>query len=407
MATLPIPNLSQLEAELEEEDELGELPYFERKQSDNSARRISLCAEVDTFSNLDALELETVEKTKEQEECIMNVMKQNILFSGCDQDELQYIMDTMFEKNLTAGEVVIEQGAEGDNFYVVDQGVCDIYVRGPNETEGHGTHVFTAEAGASFGELALMYNCPRAATVVAQTDCRLWAMDRLTFRRILMDATMVKRTLYESFLEGVPMLNPLNKYERLVVADALKGETWEDGDLIIKQGEEGNAFYIVEEGGAVCTRSEGDSEAVEVKKLAAGDYFGELSLLTNQPRAANVIAVGKLKTVRLSRDAFTRLLGPCEDLLKRGMDEYEAINSQMFSGAEEAFQEDDLIQRLDKMELMATAFLEEIMLMRKLVKVAAKNVRRQSYEMQQKAAEAAVQAFMESEAEGSKSEQQE
>eukprot|EP00003_Mantamonas_plastica_P032446 TRINITY_DN880_c1_g2_i3.p2 TRINITY_DN880_c1_g2~~TRINITY_DN880_c1_g2_i3.p2 ORF type:complete len:168 (+),score=57.34 TRINITY_DN880_c1_g2_i3:188-691(+) len=166
MATLPIPNLSQLEAELEEEDELGELPYFERKQSDNSARRISLCAEVDTFSNLDALELETVEKTKEQEECIMNVMKQNILFSGCDQDELQYIMDTMFEKNLTAGEVVIEQGAEGDNFYVVDQGVCDIYVRGPNETEGHGTHVFTAEAGASFGELALMYNCPRAATVV-------------------------------------------------------------------------------------------------------------------------------------------------------------------------------------------------------------------------------------------------
>eukprot|EP00003_Mantamonas_plastica_P032448 TRINITY_DN880_c1_g2_i5.p1 TRINITY_DN880_c1_g2~~TRINITY_DN880_c1_g2_i5.p1 ORF type:complete len:338 (+),score=120.94 TRINITY_DN880_c1_g2_i5:434-1447(+) len=337
----------------------------------------------------------------------MNVMKQNILFSGCDQDELQYIMDTMFEKNLTAGEVVIEQGAEGDNFYVVDQGVCDIYVRGPNETEGHGTHVFTAEAGASFGELALMYNCPRAATVVAQTDCRLWAMDRLTFRRILMDATMVKRTLYESFLEGVPMLNPLNKYERLVVADALKGETWEDGDLIIKQGEEGNAFYIVEEGGAVCTRSEGDSEAVEVKKLAAGDYFGELSLLTNQPRAANVIAVGKLKTVRLSRDAFTRLLGPCEDLLKRGMDEYEAINSQMFSGAEEAFQEDDLIQRLDKMELMATAFLEEIMLMRKLVKVAAKNVRRQSYEMQQKAAEAAVQAFMESEAEGSKSEQQE
>lgn len=69
--------------------------------------------------------------------------------------------------------------------------------------------VHTYEGSGSFGELALMYNMPRAASVRAQTPGQLWAMDRHTFRRILLKSAFKKRKLYEDLLEKVPMLKAL------------------------------------------------------------------------------------------------------------------------------------------------------------------------------------------------------
>lgn len=61
----------------------------------------------------------------------------------------------------------------------------------------------------SFGELALMYNLPRAATIQAVTNGALWAMERQTFRRILLKSACRKRKMYEALLESVPMLKTL------------------------------------------------------------------------------------------------------------------------------------------------------------------------------------------------------
>jgi cAMP-dependent protein kinase regulator len=80
------------------------------------------------------------------------------------------------------------------------------------------------------------------------------------------------------------------------------------------------------EGEAVATKilSPGQSPS-QVKSYKAGDYFGELALLHNEPRAANVLAKTKLKVVSLERNSFKRLLGPLEDILKRNMDSYLTI----------------------------------------------------------------------------------
>jgi len=57
--------------------------------------------------------------------------------------------------------------------------------------------------------------------------------------------------------------------------------------------------------------------------LTPGNYFGEMALLKNQPRAANVVADGKCKCLIIDRASFTRLLGKCEDIMGRQMDQYE------------------------------------------------------------------------------------
>lgn len=100
-----------------------------------------------------------------------------------------------------------------------------------------------------------MYNAPRAATIVAKTNCSLWQLDRNTFNHIVKDAAQNKRDRYEDFLSSVPILQSMDHYERSKIADAIKETPFKAGAQIIKQGDEGNDFYIIISGEAVATKS--------------------------------------------------------------------------------------------------------------------------------------------------------
>lgn len=196
-----------------------------------------------------------------------------------------------------------------------------------------GEKVGTIEAGGSFGELALMYNAPRAATVIsAEPQCTLWALDRLTFRRILMESTFARRRMYEGFLEEVPLLSSLTPYERSKIADALESQKFPAGHTIIKEGDPGHSFYLLEAGEAVAYRSGNDTPVKHYKK---GDFFGELALLNDAPRAASVVSQTEVKVARLGKSAFQRLLGPVEGIMRRtqyvgvrpGLDEIDPLQA--------------------------------------------------------------------------------
>lgn len=181
--------------------------------------------------------------------------------------------------------------------------------------DGLGDKVATIQPGGSFGELALMYNAPRAATVMSvEAGSTLWALDRITFRRILMDSTFQRRRLYESFLEEVPLLASLTKYERSKIADALDTKTYPAGTTIIKEGDAGEAFYLLESGECEAFKSGLDKS---VKSYTKGDYFGELALLNDAPRAASVVSKTEVKLATLGKDGFQRLLGPVESIMRR------------------------------------------------------------------------------------------
>ena len=120
----------------------------------------------------------------------------------------------------------------------------------------------------------------------------------------------------------------LDQYERLTMIDALVPVTFQDGDVIVQQGDPGDEFYIIEEGTAiVLQRRSADEPQIEVGRLGPSDYFGEIALLLDRPRAATVVAKGPLKCVKLDRARFERLLGPCGDILKRNMEHYNSLIS--------------------------------------------------------------------------------
>lgn len=233
--------------------------------------------------------------------------------------------ETKFEKD----DIVMRQGDDGDCLYVIDSGELDVLYGGEK--------VATIGPGRAFGEIALMYNCPRTATIIAKTPVTLWAMDRSSFRRILMEESIRRRNLYQSFLEKVPLLESLYPYERAKVADALEPKEFQDGEVIIKQGStDTDTFFIIEEGTVICTKEPDEVEAsshvqnskpLEAIRLNAGDYFGELALLTNKPRQATVTASGKVKCLVISKKHFDQVMGPCEDILNRNTKTYESYTS--------------------------------------------------------------------------------
>jgi cAMP-dependent protein kinase regulator len=257
-------------------------------------------------------------KSPETLQALEEALRTNVLFAHLEEDERRQVFDAMIEVKFNANDIIIQQGDEGDNFYVVESGECEIWIA----KEGYSPlRVSVVREGGSFGELALIYGTQRAATVKAATDVTLWAIDRVTYRRILMGATIKKRKMYEGFLEKVPILAPLNHWERLTVADALEPELYHDGEVIIRQGERGDSFFIIVDGETKVSQVNEQGE-VEVARLYPSSYFGEIALLTDRPRAATVTAIGNVKVVKMDRDRFNRVMGPCEEILRRNMEIY-------------------------------------------------------------------------------------
>jgi cAMP-dependent protein kinase regulator len=111
-------------------------------------------------------------------QALSKAIQSNLLFSHLDDSEKSDIFDAMQPFNYKPDETIIQQGEEGDFFYIIDQGEVEVYVNNKCVT--------AISDGGSFGELALIYGTPRAATIKAKTECKLWAIDRKTYRRILM-----------------------------------------------------------------------------------------------------------------------------------------------------------------------------------------------------------------------------
>ncbi|KAF6281216.1 protein kinase cAMP-dependent type I regulatory subunit beta [Rhinolophus ferrumequinum] len=222
-------------------------------------RRGGVSAEVYTEEDAVSYVRKVIPKDYKTMTALAKAISRNVLFAHLDDNERSDIFDAMFPVTHIAGETVIQQGDEGDNFYVVDQGEVDVYV--------NGEWVTSISEGGSFGELALIYGTPRAATVKAKTDLKLWGIDRDSYRRILMGTA------------------------------------------------------------SVLQRRSPNEEYVEVGRLGPSDYFGEIALLLNRPRAATVVARGPLKCVKLDRPRFERVLGPCSEILKRNIQRYNSFIS--------------------------------------------------------------------------------
>ena len=263
-----------------------------------------------------------IEKDPKISELLLGIVSTNILFSSYASDEQQAIVDAFDKEDVDAETFVIRQGENGEKFYVIEEGSVDIFVK---NASGENAKVGSSlGAGASFGELALMYNTPRAASIKTSSSVKLWSIDRTTYRQIVVYYKAMRNKQYMEFLKDVEIkgaklgtLMSDNELEKMTIT--LERENFEAGDAIIRQGNTGDHFYIVASGEVdvfVTNKDTGSEDKVASK--AVGQYFGEKALLSEDLRSASCIASSKVTCLTLAREDFVDMMGTVDEMISKG-----------------------------------------------------------------------------------------
>ncbi|CAH0382164.1 unnamed protein product [Bemisia tabaci] len=184
-------------------------------------------------------------------------------------------------------------------------------IEGSVEVSREDKYLSTIAPGKVFGELAILYNCKRTATIKAATDCKLWAIERQCFQTIMMRTGLIRQAEYTDFLKSVPLFKDLPEETLIKISDVLEETFYNDGDYIIRQGARGDTFFIISKGKVKVTmKQENSAEEKYIRTLRKGDYFGEKALQGYDLRTANIVAEGSegVTCLVIDRETFNQLI---------------------------------------------------------------------------------------------------
>eukprot|EP00927_Polykrikos_kofoidii_P059651 TRINITY_DN54793_c0_g1_i1.p1 TRINITY_DN54793_c0_g1~~TRINITY_DN54793_c0_g1_i1.p1 ORF type:complete len:891 (+),score=174.76 TRINITY_DN54793_c0_g1_i1:362-2674(+) len=261
----------------------------------------------------------TEEETVLVREALFNNKQLGPLAKTIGVEEVENVVQAAFRTSVHSGSEVIVQGeVKADCMYVVQDGSLEVNKDGVN--------VLTLSRGDSFGELALLLRAPRAATVKATSDGCLWVIPRQALRLVLQQTLKKKLEHYAQMLDRVALLNDVSKNDKRTLADALVERTYHKNELILKQGEEGETFFILVDGttsveidGKIVGKLEGS------KTLGTAEHFGERALLNSEPRAATIRCTSEaVVTLVLDRDLFLQVVRKPTEIVadRKNMVEY-------------------------------------------------------------------------------------
>eukprot|EP00931_Biecheleriopsis_adriatica_P025913 TRINITY_DN1581_c0_g1_i1.p1 TRINITY_DN1581_c0_g1~~TRINITY_DN1581_c0_g1_i1.p1 ORF type:complete len:1005 (+),score=195.18 TRINITY_DN1581_c0_g1_i1:33-3047(+) len=224
-----------------------------------------------------------------------------------DRDEISSICAEMEYFEFEAGETIVKEGADGTYFFVLSEGALEVSV--------NAKVVNKMGPGSAFGGIALLYNCPRTATVVATAKSGMWGVTGLVFQATLQHNA--KRRLEENLdlIEQVRILDGLSAGQKARLGTTgLLYESWKTGDVIAEEGTQPTGLYVVKTGslqsisGGTVREKRLDGGQVTAE-LQTGNVFGERELLRNQVLQTSLVAASDCELVCISLHTLTQLFG--------------------------------------------------------------------------------------------------
>ncbi|XP_040922734.1 cGMP-dependent protein kinase 1 isoform X1 [Toxotes jaculatrix] len=262
-------------------------------------------------------ELRRFSKTPRSKELIKDAILDNDFMKNLELSQIQEIVDCMYPVDYGKDSCIIKEGDVGSLVFVMEEGKVEV--------TKEGMKLCTMGPGKVFGELAILYNCTRTATVRTLTHVKLWAIDRQCFQTIMMRTGLIKHAEYMDFLKSVPTFQGLPEETLSKLADVMEETHYEDGEYIIRQGARGDTFFIISKGKVNVTQEDSaNQEPVHLRELTRGDWFGERALQGEDVRTANVIAAETVTCLVIDRDSFKHLIGGLDDVSNKGYEDAEA-----------------------------------------------------------------------------------
>lgn len=269
-------------------------------------------------SEVSTTRVDVVMKPENTKFLLLSVLKRHFLFSQLRDYDLNDVIDAMQCQYVNENDIIIQQGDTGDVFYILEEGKAEIFI--DNKPLGF------LEAGSSFGDLALMYNSPRAASIIAKTACTLWTLDRVFFRQAMVTSSSNQNVQLSQFLSKISLFATLGPAQLNQLARSLTKQTYEDGHYIIRQGDLSDEFYVIYKGKVVVSKTDDSGKEHILLELGEGEVFGERALIKKEPRGANIICNGPVECYFLESQDFYSMLGSFVEKFNK-MNEFRIIRS--------------------------------------------------------------------------------
>ncbi|KAM7018806.1 LOW QUALITY PROTEIN: cGMP-dependent protein kinase 2 [Tautogolabrus adspersus] len=224
-----------------------------------------------------------VPKDASVKKLLADALNKNQYLRRLELQQVKDMVECMYERTYQQGEYVIQQGEPGNHLFVLADGKLDVFQ--------HNKLLTSITVWTTFGELAILYNCTRTASVRAVNKVRTWALDREVFQNIMRRTAETRHEQYRNFLRSVSLLANLPEDKLSKIVDCLEVEYYDKGEYVIREGEEGSTFYIIAQGKVKVTQTTEDHKLPQIiNSLHKGDYFGEKALISDDVRSANIIA---------------------------------------------------------------------------------------------------------------------
>lgn len=212
---------------------------------------------------------------------------------------------------LKDGDVVMRQGEAGDSLFLVASGELRVFVETPGGTKDI-AHLFE---NTLFGEMALITGQPRTASVAVVGEADVIAVSKTALGAVMAAVPAVREgldrfsreRLIKNLLQTSPLFVPFTKSQQGELLRRFEGHEIEPGVDIIREGERGQGLFLILSGEVDVFSHANTAEPLTLAHLRAGDMFGEMSLVTDQPTSATVRATTATTVLFLAREYVERL----------------------------------------------------------------------------------------------------
>ena len=242
-------------------------------------------------------------KTETEIDLIRGTLKESFIFDQMDNFELKSIVQGFEPLNVSDGQKIFQQKEQADYFYIISEGEVEFQVDGKT--------VGTAGPGKSFGDLALLHKQPRTSTaIVKSATAKLFRLDQKTFSSISQKQAKDVEETKKNLLVTIDFLRDVGHYDLNRLARVMKPKFFRKDEVLVKSGDDGNWFYVIQEGEVkVHGSSSGSNGSADDKVVKSGSYVGEQSILTGEIATSNVTALTNGTAYSIDRHTFEQVLG--------------------------------------------------------------------------------------------------
>lgn len=238
------------------------------------------------------------------------------LLAGLPEAAVHEIARGMARHRVRAGDMVLREGESGDSCFVLAQGEARVLKRDPLQPRGELIEVSRLGQGDLFGEVAMLSDRRRHASVQAVSDCELIELPRAHLRDVGVRYKEVTQFLERFYRERIiatlvttaPFFRPLEQAARMALLAHFQFTRVDAGARIIKEGERAGGFYLIVLGTVEITKRVSEKRQVLLATLDEGNYFGEMSLLRGDVARASVTATGTTELAVLPAKNFYALV---------------------------------------------------------------------------------------------------